>query len=190
MPEDMIRYDILVQEALRGVMRKVMTEVVQAGLPGDHHFYIAFGTGAPGVRISQRLRQRYPDEMTIVLQHQFRDLVVNEQGFEVTLSFGGVSERLEVPFSAVKGFFDPSVQFGLQFEPPSTDEDDEEETEDEGEIAADAAPVGVSEPTPITGMPRPIPVVPRAVETAAKDDDAEPAPGAQVLSLDAFRKKP
>ncbi len=184
MPEDMIRYDILVQEALRGVMRKVMAEVVQAGLPGDHHFYIAFSTGAPGVRVSQRLRQRYPDEMTIVLQHQFRDLVVNDQGFEVTLSFGGVSERLEVPFSAVKGFFDPSVQFGLQFEPSSGEDEEDDET------AEDNIPGAVIEPTPITEMPRPIPVAPREGEAARKDDGEGAAPGAEVVSLDAFRKKP
>lgn len=188
MPEDMIRYDILVQEALRGVMRKVMAEVVQAGLPGDHHFYIAFSTGAPGVRVSQRLRQRYPDEMTIVLQHQFRDLVVTEQGFEVALSFGGVTERLEVPFSAVKGFFDPSVQFGLQFEPSSLD--DEEEGEDEEEGADDEAPVGAVEPTPISGMPRPIPSLARDSDAPRKEDGDAPAAGAEVVSLDAFRKKP
>lgn len=187
MPEDMIRYDILVQEALRGVMRKVMAEVVQAGLPGDHHFYIAFSTGAPGVRVSQRLRQRYPDEMTIVLQHQFRDLVVNEQGFEVSLSFGGITERLEVPFSAVKGFFDPSVQFGLQFEPSSLDDDEEEGEDEEG--VEDEAPVAV-EPTPISGLPRSIPAAPREAEAPRKDETSGPAPGAEVVSLDAFRKKP
>lgn len=189
MPEDMIRYDILVQEALRGVMRKVMTEVVQAGLPGDHHFYIAFSTGAPGVRVSQRLRQRYPDEMTIVLQHQFRDLVVNDQGFEVTLSFGGISERLEVPYSAVKGFFDPSVQFGLQFEPETTDEDEEEGEAEDADDGADVVPVA---PTPITGLARMPAAPPRDADAPAKDaaDGDGEAPGAQVLSLDAFRKKP
>ncbi len=189
MPEDMIRYDILVQEALRGVMRKVMTEVVQAGLPGDHHFYIAFSTGGPGVRVSQRLRQRYPDEMTIVLQHQFRDLVVNEQGFEVTLSFGGVAERLEVPFSAVKGFFDPSVQFGLQFEPESTDEEEDEDAE---AGADDGEETPALQPTPITGLARMPTVPPRDADAPAKDalEGEGEAPGAQVLSLDAFRKKP
>ena len=116
MVQDLIRYDILAQEALRGVVRRVLTDVARDGLPGEHHFYIAFDTRAPGVRVSQRLREQYPEEMTIVLQHQFWDLAVTEHTFEVGLSFGGVPERLLIPFSAVKGFFDPSVQFGLQFE--------------------------------------------------------------------------
>lgn len=116
MSQDHIRYDVLVQEALKSVVRKVLTEVMQAGLPGEHHFYISFDTQHPGVKISSRLRQRYPDEMTIVLQHQFWDLNVSDTQFEVNLSFGNVPEKLQVPFSAVKGFFDPSVQFGLQFE--------------------------------------------------------------------------
>jgi hypothetical protein len=116
MAEDLIRYDILAQEALRGVVRKVLSEVVKTGLPGEHHFFISFVTRAPGVRISQRLLDQYDKEMTIVLQNQFWDLKVNETGFEVGLSFDGQREMLGVPFSAIKGFFDPSVQFGLQFD--------------------------------------------------------------------------
>src|SRR5436190_23950791 len=116
MAEDLIRYDILAQDALRGVIRKVLSEVSRTGLPGEHHFFIKFATHAPGVRISTRLLAQYPEEMTIVLQHQYRDLTVNEQAFEVGLSFNGISERLLVPFTAVKEFLDPSVQFGLQFE--------------------------------------------------------------------------
>jgi len=116
MAEDLIRYDILAQEALRGVVRKVLSEVVKTGLPGEHHFFISFVTHAPGVRISQRLLEQYDKEMTIVLQNQFWDLKVNETGFEVGLSFDGQRETLGVPFSAIKGFFDPSVQFGLQFD--------------------------------------------------------------------------
>lgn len=114
MAEDHIRYDILVQEALRGVVRKVLSEVVRTGLPGEHHFFISFYTRAPGVRISQRLLEQYDTEMTIVLQNQYWDLKVTETGFEVGLSFDGKQETLVVPFSAMKGFFDPSVQFGLQ----------------------------------------------------------------------------
>jgi len=116
MPEDLIRYDILAQEALRGVVRKVLTEVVKTGLPGEHHFFISFVTRAPGVRISQRLLDQYDKEMTIVLQNQYWDLKVTETGFEVGLSFDGQHETLAVPFSALKGFFDPSVQFALRFD--------------------------------------------------------------------------
>ena len=113
---DQIRYDLLTQQALRGVVRSVLTDTAKKGLPGDHHFYISFDTTAAGVHMSDRLRAQYPDEMTIILQHQFWDLKVSEDEFEVGLSFGGVPERLTVPFDAVNGFFDPSVQFGLQFE--------------------------------------------------------------------------
>ena len=116
MAEDLIRYDILAQEALRGVVRKVLSEVVKTGLPGEHHFFISFVTRAPGVRMSQRLLDQYDKEMTIVLQNQYWDLKVNETGFEVGLSFDGQHENLAIPFSALKGFFDPSVQFALRFD--------------------------------------------------------------------------
>ena len=114
---DHFRYDLLTQQALRGVVRNVLTDVAKKkGLPGDHHFYISFDTHAEGVRMSERLRAQYPEQMTIILQHQFWDLTVNERGFEVGLSFGGIPEKLGIPFEAINGFFDPSVQFGLQFE--------------------------------------------------------------------------
>ena len=113
---DQIRYDLLTQQALRGVVRAVLTDAAKKGLPGEHHFYIAFDTKADGVRLSERLRSQYPEEMTIILQHQFWDLIVTEQGFEIGLSFGGIPEKLVIPFEAINGFFDPSVQFGLQFE--------------------------------------------------------------------------
>src|ERR1700738_2963472 len=116
MAVDHIRYDLLTQEALRGVVRTVLTDAAKNGLPGDHHFFVTFDTCAEGVRLSQRMRAQYPKEMTIILQHQFWDLAVSEDSFEVGLSFGGVPERLSIPFAAVKGFFDPSVEFGLQFE--------------------------------------------------------------------------
>ena len=116
MADDQIRYDILTQDALRGVVRKVMSEVARTGLPGEHHFFVTFATHAPGVRVSSRLLARYPEDMTIVLQHQYWDLTVNEHAFEVGLSFNGIPERLLVPFTAVKVFQDPSVQFGVQFE--------------------------------------------------------------------------
>ena len=116
MAADHIRYDLLAQDALRGVVRKVLSDAAKHGLPGDHHFFVTFDTCAEGVRLSQRMRAQYPKEMTIVLQHQFWDLVVSEEAFEVGLSFGGIPERLSVPFAAVKQFHDPSVEFGLQFE--------------------------------------------------------------------------
>ena len=165
MAEDLIRYDILAQEALRGVVRKVLSEVARTGLPGDHHFFISFVTKAPGVRMSQRLLEQYDKEMTIVLQNQFGALRVNETGFEVELSFDGRPELLAIPFSAVKGFFDPSVQFGLQF-------DVERVAGEEGEIDDEA------NEEPVAGAPpKPVP----AVTTEAT--------GEKVVSLDSFRKK-
>src|SRR3954467_3830594 len=127
MPNDLIRYDLLVQDALKGVVRKVLADAAKEGLGGDHHFYISFRTDFPGVRLSSRLREKYPQDMTIVLQHQFWDLILTEHSFEVGLSFSGVPERLLVPFDALTGFFDPSVQFGLKFElKEDADKGDEE----------------------------------------------------------------
>jgi len=116
MPDDLMRYDQLAQNALRGVVRDALRIVERSGLPGDHHFYIAFNTTHPGVNIGERMMARYPREMTIVLQHQFWGLTVTEDRFEVELSFDNIPEKLIVPFDAVKGFLDPAVQFGLQFE--------------------------------------------------------------------------
>jgi len=164
MAEDLIRYDILAQEALRGVVRKVLSEVVKTGLPGEHHFFISFVTHAPGVRISQRLLEQYDKEMTIVLQNQFWDLKVSETGFEVVLSFDGQRETLGVPFSAIKGFFDPSVQFGLQFD-----------VERPGVVPAAAVPSATSDVTPGEDKP--------AAAQAAGGPE-------KVVSLDSFRKKP
>src|ERR1043166_8233054 len=117
MAVDHIRYDLLTQQALRAVVRRVLSDVAKVGaLPGEHHFYVTFDTRAAGVKISSRLRAQYPEEMTIVLQHQFWDLVVTEAYLEVGRSFYCITEKLHVPLEAIKGFFDPSVQFGLQFE--------------------------------------------------------------------------
>lgn len=160
MAEDLIRYDILVQEALRGVVRKVLSEVVRTGLPGEHHFYINFFTRAPGVRMSQRLLEQYDKEMTIVLQNQYWDLKVTDTAFEVGLSFDGIPETLVIPFSAMKGFFDPSVQFGLQ-------------------LNGENAPAGEKEPPPGDAGDEP-PTPP----------PADAAGGEKVVSLDRFRKKP
>jgi uncharacterized protein len=137
MAEDHMRYDILAQEALRGVVRKVLAEVSRTGLPGEHHFFISFATRAPGVRIGEDLLKQYDKEMTIVLQNQFWDLKVTESAFEVGLSFNGQPEMLHIPFSAIKGFFDPSVQFGLQFDPATAGTDTEAD-----EAEADAAVEG------------------------------------------------
>jgi hypothetical protein len=186
MAEDLIRYDILAQDALRGVVRKVLSEVARTGLPGEHHFFISFATKAPGVRISSRLLAQYPEEMTIVLQHQYRDLTVTDTAFEVGLSFNNVPERLLVPFAAIKGFADPSVQFGLQFELAPKP------------VATDAAPTEVSAVTPEApvSLPAEAPATPVPVPTTAAqqsevgDDEAgEERPEAEVVSLDAFRKK-
>lgn len=118
--ERQIDYDALLHDAFRdaqrNVMRTVLTRVAEVGLPGEHHFYISFNTLAPGVSIAPRLLQKYPNEMTIVLQHRFWDLFVQADRFEVKLTFDGIRERLVVPFSAVRMFFDPSVPYGLQFE--------------------------------------------------------------------------
>src|ERR1700761_2638855 len=117
MATDHIRYDVLTRDALRGVLKRVLNDAAAHGLPGEHHFFITFLSTAEGVKLSPRLLAQHPDEMTIILQHQFWDLTVNDDRFEVGLSFGGIPERLVVPFSAIKSFFDPSVQFGLQFDP-------------------------------------------------------------------------
>lgn len=114
-----IDYEALAQEAMRGLVRTVLTQTAKSGLTGDHHFYISFDTGAPGASLSKRLKEKYPREMTIVLQHRFWDLFVSEDRFEVKLTFDGIPERLVVPFAAIKVFFDPSVRYGLQFEDPN-----------------------------------------------------------------------
>ena len=196
MPVDHIRYDLLTQEALRSVLRRVLEDAAKNGLPGDHHFYISFSTGAPGVRMSKRLRGQYPDEITIVLQHQFRDLTVSDQAFEVGLSFSGVNEHLVVPFDAIKRFFDPSVQFGLQFETAPA-------AEEAGSVAAaPAAPAegdaAKTKPPPESG-PSPAADATGAAGASETAKPAEPAPqgdgprkpagGAEVVRLDRFRKK-
>jgi hypothetical protein len=181
MPTDLIRYDLLAQDALRGVVKRVLADAARDGLPGDHHFYVTFDTRAPGVRLSNRMREKYPLEMTVVLQHQYWDLAVTEHSFEVGLSFGGIPERLLVPFEAVKGFFDPSVQFGLQFEVAGAE--------------AEQGETGVREVSP-QAAGEPVPEARPAARLGEADTKAEPAAdaatgagGAEVVSLDKFRKK-
>lgn len=212
MANDLIRYDLLVQDALKGVVRKVLGDAGRDGLSGDHHFYISFRTDAPGVRISQRLRERYPEDITIVLQHQFWDLGVTEHAFEVGLSFSGVPERLLVPFDALTGFFDPSVQFGLKFEDPDEGSDEPAAPPERsgpargaGSEPAEAAPkkpaVPVVAKSPLPKLaPKPAREAaekggkpPRALEVVKPDkrmkSEDEAAASAEVVSLDAFRKK-
>ncbi len=192
MASDLIRYDLLVQDALRAVMRKVLSDVAREGLPGEHHFFITFKTRAPGVRLSTRMREQYPTEMTIILQHQFWDLTVGDQAFEVGLSFHGKSEILLIPFDAVTGFFDPSVEFGLKFE--LAGEAAEPAPEALPQVAAHAP--GRGKPKPRGSGSEPAEIGP----ASAKDEGApaKPAKGAapahadqgKVISIETFRKKP
>lgn len=172
MAEDLIRYDIVIQDALRGAVRKILSEVGRVGLPGEHHFYIAFDTNAPGVRISSRLHERYPKEMTIVLQHQFWGLKVTEDRFEVLLSFNDVHEKLSIPFTAITGFVDPSVKFGLQFQVAE-------------EAQAQETPEGVAAFTPAE---KPA-AAPEATAEEPAEESAASENGANVVTLDKFRKK-
>jgi uncharacterized protein len=199
MATDHIRYDLLAQEALRGVVRRVLVDAAKSGLPGEHHFYVSFDTRAPDVRISGRLREKYPEEMTIVLQHQFWDLIVAEEGFEVGLSFNGVPERLVVPFSAIKGFFDPSVQFALQFEvvakdlestaepaatPPATEEADAT-TRRGARPKRPQVPATAAAPTTTAASESTV----KPAETDGDKPDRPPGGGGEVVRLDRFRKK-
>jgi len=127
MSEDHLRYDSLIETALREVVKQAMGKVVQTGLPGEHHFYISFLTHAPGVEIPPYLCEKYPEEMTIVLQHQFFGLTTTEDTFSVMLSFNNVRERLTIPFAAITTFADPSVNFALQFQSFSQSEEGEDE---------------------------------------------------------------
>jgi hypothetical protein len=193
---DHIRYDLLTQQALRGVVRTVLTDAAKKGLTGDHHFYISFNTQAEGAKISQRLREQYPDEMTIILQHQFWDLTVSDDAFEVGLSFGGVPERLTVPFEAINGFFDPSVQFGLQFEPVGEGQDNAApanaadakplDAKKRGETRPDARQDTKQDPRkqPARGS---VPTV--APASTDEPEPPKPASGGEVVRLDRFRKK-
>jgi hypothetical protein len=174
MATDHIRYDVLARDALRGVLRRVLTDAAEHGLPGEHHFFITFLSTAEGVKLSPRLLAQYPEEMTIILQHQFWDLVVTEDRFEVGLSFGGIPERLVVPFVAIKSFLDPSVQFGLEFEPSGV---------------ADAAVDAPGAKLPAVPAPSALPVAAPSPVAESTDEPAKPNEGAEVVRLDRFRKK-
>ncbi len=173
MATDHIRYDVLARDALRGVLRRVLTDAAEHGLPGEHHFFITFLSTAEGVKLSPRLLAQYPEEMTVILQHQFWDLTVTEDRFEVGLSFGGIAERLVVPFNSIKSFFDPSVQFGLQFEPNDA----------AAEGPAASLPSAAAPSSTASALTAPAPTAEN------KDEPAKPGEGAEVVRLDRFRKK-
>jgi uncharacterized protein len=185
MAEDLIRYDVLAQEALRGLVRKVLTEVVQAGLPGEHHFFITFNTRYPGVRVSSRLMADYPGEMTIVLQHQFWDLTVTDSSFEVGLSFKGVPEKLHVPLRAITSFVDPHASFALKFDIAADAEAEAEAgATDAEQTVEEKPPASVKAVTEGKKAPRA-----KRGEKADKPAKAKDGEAAAVVSLDAFRKK-
>jgi hypothetical protein len=183
---DQIRYDLLTQQALRGVVRSILIDAAKKGLPGDHHFYITFDTKASGVRVSERLLGQYPEEMTVILQHQFWDLKVSDDEFEVALSFGGIPEKLTVPFAAINGFFDPSVQFGLQFEEVTEGAEAQPEPTLTQDKTAGKKPRVVSSPRPpaITA-----PEKPPAAAVVPEPAPDKPVGGGEVVRLDRFRKK-
>ena len=195
MPDDHIRYDLLAQQALRGVVRTVLADVAKKGLPGEHHFKITYNTAAPGVRLSDRLRAQYPETMTIILQHQFWDLAVGERAFEVGLAFGGISERLAVPFDSIVAFYDPAVQFGFQFEAIETT------AGERGDAAKDAAKAAPAREDKSAQKPAALPpgksaagkksepAAPSGATEPPSGGDDKPGGGGEVVRLDRFRKK-
>jgi hypothetical protein len=213
MPVDHIRYDILVQEALRGMVRNVLADAAKNGLLGDHHFFVTFDTTAAGVQLSDRLREQYPEEMRIVLQHQFWSMKVTDEQFEVGLSFGGIAEKLVIPYTAIKIFDDPSVQFKLQFESLAeiADEDDESAPGEplktvEPKLGSRSGPTsgskleakprtsGRQDPARTSVPASSSPDAPKSKTSAETGPDGPPdtppdRPGAEVVRLDRFRKK-
>ncbi len=181
---DRFHYDALVDDALRSVVRRVLRQVADKGLPGSHHFYISFRSTDPGVHLPDYLRAKYPEEMTIVLQHQYWDLIINDEFFEVTVSFNKRQERIKVPFTALSAFVDPSVRFGLQF-----DRKDKAGAGEKIEAGANQPPTSLPAPEkrPALGAPPEAEVKPEAAaaDPAAKPEDA----AAKVVKLDSFRKK-
>ena len=191
MATDFIRYDLLVQDALRSVVRKVLGDAARGGLPGEHHFNISFKTKAPGVNIPASMHQKYPDEMAIILQHQFWDLAIGSDAFEVSLSFAGKPERLNIPFDSITGFSDPSVPFGFKLEPKLA-----APVEAPAPAAAAAPKPALTSASPPKAV-KPVSIAPKHVGAAVKPADApakatEPprnGEASKVVSIDAFRKK-
>lgn len=166
--ESLLPYEAWTDDALRQVVARALAHAAERGLPGEHHFYLTFQTDHPGVTLPGHLKARYPQEMTVVLQHRFWDLKVERDRFSVGLSFGGVPSTLVIPFAALTAFADPQVRFGLRFQATECD-------------AAVSVPVAAA-PVPLPAPARPETPVPAAAE--------EPAEAAQVVSLDAFRRRP
>jgi uncharacterized protein len=190
MATDLIRYDLLVQDALRSVVRRVLADTARSGLPGDHHFNIAFKTQATGVIVPPAIKARFPDEMSIILQHEFWDLTVTPDAFEVSLNFSRKPERLTVPFDAITGFTDPSVPFGFKLEPRASG----------GGAAAGTSTTAATGPEGLAANPapshvagaKPEPAKPTTVseKAAAGSKPSEGGSGAaKVVSIDAFRKR-
>jgi hypothetical protein len=176
-----MRYDRMVEEALRGVVRQALARAAKTGLVGGHHFYITFRTRHPGADLPDYLLARYPDEMTIVLEHQFWGLEVDDEKFAVTLSFSNRAERLTVPLAAITAFADPSVKFGLQFQ-----EADSGESGKDGaklQAAGEEKPAEPAEPVPLAAPPAP------AAPSPSAEKKSPPPGGGEVVTLDQFRKK-
>ncbi|WP_299504996.1 ClpXP protease specificity-enhancing factor SspB [uncultured Roseobacter sp.] len=167
-----IDYGNLMHEAMRGLIKKVLEDVSANGLPGAHHFFITFDTSHPDAELADWLSDRYPGEMTVVMQHWYDNLDVGEDGFSVTLNFGDAPEPLYIPYDAIKTFVDPSVEFGLRFE-----------TQEEEDEAAPGTEVSTIPTAPVPAV-KPPAKPPVKVEEAAKD----PAKDAEIVSLDSFRK--
>lgn len=193
--ENALRYDRMVEDALLSVVHRSLTYAAEKGLPGEHHFYITFRTDHPGVDIPQHLRERYPGEMTIILQYQFWDLEVGDDVFSVTLSFSDVPEKLTIPFDAVAAFADPSVRFGLQFDVgESTDETDAKGADTKVTTDKPAVERNVSDHKPQDNSNGPGKQQEAAGETeepapASDDSGASPDDSDNVVTLDTFRKK-
>jgi hypothetical protein len=196
MTKDGLRYDRMVEAALRGVVREAIAQAAENGLPGGHHFYITFKTNASGVDISDHLRTKYPEEMTIVIEHQFWDLTVTDDSFAVTLSFNNRPERLTVPFTAIGAFADPSVKFGLQFQETMLSETPVTGAEHRLRLAetpaAAEAPKGGKEKS----SPKLVEEKPAGESPGDSPGDKKPAAGkatakkpGEVVTLDTFRKK-
>lgn len=182
---DRFHYDALVDDALRSVVRRVLLQVADKGLPGSHHFYLSFRSTDPGVHLPDYLRAKYPEEMTIVLQHQYWDLIINDEFFEVTVSFNKQQERIKVPFTALSAFVDPSVRFGLQF-----DRKDKAGSAEKAETVGanqTAGSLPAPDKRPALGAPAEGEAKPEAVAAGpeAKPEDA----ASKVVKLDSFRKK-
>jgi len=177
MAQDLMNYEQMTQLALRGVVRDAIRRVIREdGLPGAHHFYITFLTRYPGAEIDEGLAKKYPEEITIVLEHQFWDLTANDENFEVTLKFGGVPKYIKVPYTAITRFHDPSVGFALQFEAAK-------------ETAPEAAVEPLAKIQPETKPKRKPAKKTKAKKDAAKTEDKAEETGDKVVSLDSFRKK-